>query len=254
MRRQKLLALLLILLGPVVAARAADAPWKAGFARVVITPDEPMWLSGYGARNKPAEDKPVLDLCARLAALQDASGATSGVVALDLIGVPPAMAAFVAKGAEEKHGIPRKHILFAASHTHCGPALDDKLSYMLDMKEDDRAVVRKYQQILNAKLIDAIGQAVADLKPAKVAFGHGRAGFAANRRPPINTGPYDHDVPVLQITAADGTLRGAIYGYACHATVMAFYQFSGDYPGFASRYLEERHPGAVALFVAGCGA
>ncbi len=44
------------------------------------------------------------------------------------------------------------------------------------------------------------------------------------------------------------------FGYACHATVLSFYQWSGDYPGFAQKYLEEQHPGATALFFAGCGA
>src|SRR5262249_47226098 len=32
-----------------------------------------------------------------------------------------------------------------------------------------------------------------------------------------------------------------------------FYQWSGDYPGFAQIELEKAHPGAVALFWAGCG-
>src|SRR6478672_5084190 len=37
-------------------ARAADAAeWKAGTAAVKITPEQPMWMSGYAARTKPAE-------------------------------------------------------------------------------------------------------------------------------------------------------------------------------------------------------
>ena len=45
-----------------------------------------------------------------------------------------------------------------------------------------------------------------------------------------------------------------VFGYACHATVLSFYQWSGDYPGFAQTELEQRHQGCVALFWAGCGA
>lgn len=144
--------------------------------------------------------------------------------------------------------------MFATSHTHCGPALDQNLSHMLAMTENDWAQVRKYQKRLNGIVIETIVAAVADLKPATISFGHGKCGFAINRRPPIGTGPYDHDVPVLKIAGDDGLLRGVVYGYACHATVMGFQKWFGDYPGLASQYLEERHPGAVALFAAGCGA
>jgi hypothetical protein len=34
---------------------------------------------------------------------------------------------------------------------------------------------------------------------------------------------------------------------------MQFYLWSGDYAGLAGAYLEQKHPGAVALFWAGCG-
>jgi hypothetical protein len=34
---------------------------------------------------------------------------------------------------------------------------------------------------------------------------------------------------------------------------MDFYQFCGDYPGYAQIDLERRYPGAQAMFVAGCG-
>jgi hypothetical protein len=63
----------------------------------------------------------------------------------------------------------------------------------------------------------------------------------------------DHEVPVLAVRGEKGDLRAVVFGYACHATVLAFYQWSGDYPGFAQIELEKMHPGAVALFWAGCG-
>jgi hypothetical protein len=67
-------------------------------------------------------------------------------------------------------------------------------------------------------------------------------------------GPVDHAVPVLSIARPDGTLAGVVFGYACHSTVLSFYQWSGDYPGFAQIALEKAHPGAVAMFFAGCAA
>jgi neutral ceramidase len=64
----------------------------------------------------------------------------------------------------------------------------------------------------------------------------------------------DLDVPVLLVATPDGkTARAILFGYACHNTTLDFYQFCGDYAGFAQEYVEEAHPGAVALFMIGCG-
>ncbi|MDE0737382.1 MAG: hypothetical protein OSB47_16285, partial [Pirellulaceae bacterium] len=52
----------------------------------------------------------------------------------------------------------------------------------------------------------------------------------------------------------DGKLQTVVFGYACHATVLSFYQWSGDYPGFAQMAIEKAHPGVEAMFFAGCGA
>ena len=44
-----------------------------------------------------------------------------------------------------------------------------------------------------------------------------------------------------------------LFGYACHNTTLSFYQFCGDYAGFAQEYLEAAHPDTTALFMMGCG-
>ncbi len=59
---------------------------------------------------------------------------------------------------------------------------------------------------------------------------------------------------MLRIQGADGKLKAVAFGYACHCTTLAYYQFSGDYAGFAQLALERQHPGAQAMFWAGCGA
>jgi neutral ceramidase len=83
-----------------------------------------------------------------------------------------------------------------------------------------------------------------------------------NRRTPSATGfrnfpnpdgPVDHDVPVLRVDTPDGRLRAVLFGYACHNTTLGFYQFCGDYAGFAQQYLQEANPESTALFVLGCG-
>jgi hypothetical protein len=59
----------------------------------------------------------------------------------------------------------------------------------------------------------------------------------------------------MRVDDRKGKLRAVVFGYACHnTTARDFMQFHGDYAGFAEAWLENHHPGAMALFVSGCGA
>jgi hypothetical protein len=66
-------------------------------------------------------------------------------------------------------------------------------------------------------------------------------------------GPSDHDLPVMTVTSADGKLTAVLFGYACHATTTALYEWSSDWPGAACVELEKAHPGATAVCWTGCG-
>jgi neutral ceramidase len=254
--------LFLLLLPAVVSAAEPDPVFKAGVAAQVITPVEPMWMAGYGNRNKPAEGK-VHDLHVKALALEDPAGGKLVLLTSDLVGVPRSLTEEVAEAVRKRTGLPRERLLLTVSHTHCGPVLRDSLSDMYDMPEDEAKKIGPYTEQLRGWMIDVILKALADLKPARLSIGKSSAGFAVNRREPtpngiINgtnrAGPVDHDVPVLRVEAPDGKLRAVVFGYACHNTTMQFYQWCGDYAGFAQLDIEEKHPGAVALFWIGCGA
>ena len=52
----------------------AQSHWKAGVASIVITPQEPMWMAGYGNRTKPSEGV-LQDIRAKALVLEDETGA-----------------------------------------------------------------------------------------------------------------------------------------------------------------------------------
>ena len=123
-------------------------------------------------------------------------------------------------------------------------------------------VADSYQRVLEEKIVQVIGHALSRSGPARLYFTRARAGFAMNRRlrvgqeirnSPNPDGPVDHDVPVLRVVGSDGNLKAVLFGYACHNTVTGFYTINGDYAGYAQAYLEQAHPGAVALFLMGAG-
>lgn len=239
---------------PVSADEQPTKLWEAEVSRIVITPPENMWMSGYGARKEPADGK-IHDLYARIACLKPNETQPAFLfVSLDLVGVPVKMADLLSAEFSKSYGIPRENILFACSHTHCGPALDHDLSWMLAMDEQDWNQVRSYQKWLNDQIRSAVKSAITDLKPAMLHYSAGTCGFANNRRPPIGEGPIDHSVPVLRISSQQGTVRGVIFGYACHNTTLGIQQWCGDYAGFAQLNLEDTYPDSVAMFFTGCGA
>jgi hypothetical protein len=256
-----------MILGAVPAGPAtASGVWKAGVARVKITPEQPMWMSGYASRTRPAEGT-LHDLWAKALALEDPAGRRAVLVTMDLVGIDRGLSVAVCRELRAKHRLPREAVLLAASHTHCGPVVRSNLPAMYDLDATQRQRVRDYAEALQAKLVQVGGAALANLAPARLAWGTGKAAFAVNRRanaekdvPQLQwakllRGPVDHDVPVLRVTdAAGGKLEAVVFGYACHATVMSFYRWCGDYPGFAQIELEKAYPGATALFWAGCGA
>jgi hypothetical protein len=254
--------LLLVTASLMASAPVNAAGWKAGLAVQIITPERPMWMAGYGNRNKPAEGK-LTDLYIKALALEDPHGGRLVLLTSDLVGIPRSLAEPVAEEVRKRKGLPRQRLMLTVSHTHCGPVLRDSLSIMYDMPADEAKKIAPYTDKLRDWMIDVIVRALDDLKPAKLSFGKGTARFAVNRRKPTDKGfvndaypegPVDHAVPVLRVETADGKLRAVVFGYACHNTTLSFYQWCGDYAGFAQKRLEDKHPGATAMFWMGCGA
>ena len=232
------------------------AEWKAGVAKVLITPREPIMMAGYGDRNRPHESV-IQDLYAKALALDDGGGKVSVIVTLDLVGIPRNVADPIVERASSKYGLARDRLLLNTSHTHSGPIVGYRERTSYDLTDQQEVVVKRYTSRFVEQITELIGRAIQDMSPATLAFNQGLAGFAVNRRRVQLRhlpGPVDHDVPVLSIRDGGGRLRAVLFGYACHATVLNEYSINGDWPGWAQEEIEKGNPGAMALFVAGAGA
>jgi neutral ceramidase len=245
---------------PEVAAQ----PYRAGVGRADITPEGPIWMAGYGNRNKPSEgiDQP---LYLKALAIQEGTEPPLLLLTGDLVGFPREVADNITERIGRELKIPRTHILLIASHTHTGPVLRAGLAGMFDLKGKDAEAVAAYTDKLPAKALAAASEAVEKMSPAQLSFGRGKASFAVNRRVfrpgGVNFGAnpdgvVDHEVPVLRVEDGDSNLRAVVFGYACHCTTLTgtYYRINGDWAGYAQEFLERAHPGATALFVTGCGA
>ncbi len=231
---------------------------SAGAARIDITPpaDAALPMAGYGGRTEGHQG--IHDpLFVRAIALSDGS-AQAAIVTWDLIGIPhPLWERYSARIAETT-GIPREHILMAATHTHGGPDIR-RLSGMAPETPGAR-----YMEQLERKTIDAVRQAQAALRPARIGYGAGKAGVNINRRARMADGdwwlglnpdgPSDKTVGVVRLETPDGEPLALLINYAVHGTVLGGknLQITADLPGAVSRFVEKRFDDRlVALFTAG---
>src|SRR5262249_49161832 len=111
----------------------AQAPCRAGTGRADITPRGPIWMAGYGSRNKPSEavDAP---LHARALALQSGEEPPLLLISAEIIGFRREVAEAIAGKLQGKFKLPRENILLVATHTHTGPVIGKNLKGMFDLK------------------------------------------------------------------------------------------------------------------------
>ncbi len=254
-----------VLAVPSVSAAESET-WRVGTAQVNITPKTLMWMGGFASRTKPAEGK-LDDLWAKVLVLEAPDGGVGVLVTADLVGIPKWLYENLCRELSRRHDLARGQLRFAASHTHSGPVLKDALQDIYPLDDAQRKLSAEYSAWIEPVLLEAITQAFTNRSPATLSAGEGRATFAVNRRTNDESklkellargespkGPSDFAVPVLTVRSPDGKLRTVVFGYAAHTSCLTQNQlWSADYCGVTMRAMEEKFPGAMAMFWQGCG-
>jgi neutral ceramidase len=210
-------------------------PVQAGAAVLDVTPPAGLAMSGFAARTSPATG--VHDpLTVRAVAVGD-----TALVVADAIGLHEDSC----RRIRERAGLADGHLIVAATHTHGGPvAMPGRLG---------PGLVPAWLQRLEDSCVQAVAEARAARRPARLSFGMGAdPGIARNRR--HAGGPVDPALPVLRIREEGGAAIAVLACHALHPVVLGAdnTQFTADYPGVVRRHLEAAHPGAVAIFLTGC--
>ena len=259
------LAFLLILAAaPALAQNTGSslARWKAGVARVDITPKQDMPMAGFASRTHNSEGM-IHNLWAKALVLEDSAGKRAVMISSDLLGFPKVLSDNIRNKLKARFGLNRDQILLNSSHTHSGPVLDAALTDIYILNKEQLELIKRYSGLLEEQILNMVGDAINNLEPADLFIQNGVTRFQVNRRnnnAALLTqlselqGPNDYAVPVIKVLNSKGDIKAIAFGYACHPTVLNGYQFSGDYPGFTQTELEKAYPGATALFFQGAGA
>lgn len=218
---------------------------RAGSCTVEITPPVGTPMAGYGARKERSVG--IHDPLYATALVLDDGQTLAALLSMDWIGVDAAFTAEVRSIASKLCGIPSENILLAASHTHSGPALNDR--YGGDYSDPALSAVTA------RKVAGAVAAAAARRQEARWGVGYGQApGIGTNRRDP--SGPADSSVAVLRVDGPEGLLAAA-YNFACHPTVLdsGNLLLSADYPGgVRAAFRGVYGPGPDLLFLNGASA
>jgi neutral ceramidase len=236
------------------------AQLMAGSAVRDITPKAGVMLSGDVGSLRTTEL--VLDpLHARVLVLE--SGETKiCIIALDICLITAEPTRRIRQQAAKRWGFNPDAIMVHALQSHSAPSLGDFIfSDSFTNVPDDMAWIRggaghEYDEFAEEQVIEAIGEAVGNMRPVDMAVASGIEGrLAFNRRavqrdgtvfmpgpmwnePVGNTdilymeGPIDPEVGVLCFRADDMSLPGLIVNYACHPVhVFPKPHVSADWPG-----------------------
>jgi hypothetical protein len=176
------------------------------------------------------------------------------LITVDNCGVPAGVRNNVLERLNKRVHLTSERLAICSTHTHSGPWLEGFAPniFGVAIPPDEQGRVHRYTGELTEALERVALEALKARAPAHLAWTKTQASFAANRR--TKDGPVDHDLPLLMVTAPDGTLRAIFVSYACHCTTLGgdFNQICGDWAGFAAENIEREHPGAIALVGLGC--
>ncbi len=212
------------------------ATLQGGFGRADITPREGTRLVGYGGRD--AGNTGMHDRLMARALVLDAEGETYAIISLELCYVNAETVQATREELARRFDLDPTCVLIATTHTHGGP--------------DDR-MAENWERPLSHIVGDAVGHAMDSLQPIRLGSGSGFLyGHSLNRR--WLDRPVDPAVAVLRIDDAQGQILGVMTNYACHAVVMGYDNLlvTGDWPGYAARFMEEEMgAGTTCLFFQG---
>jgi neutral ceramidase len=242
-------------------ATARDASFRAGVARVEITPPGSMPMYGY-ANRKCGPANGTHDPLFAKALVLEAGESRIAIVTLDLGSIA---APNLIRLSKEQLGIPV--LLLAASHTHSGPAFLSPAGTGAGLSPGSSAP-SPYLAELEQKILGAVRQAGNAMFPARLGAGRGSLQLGYNRLllrdngraralfdnlERIPYGPVDPEFTLLRIEDDAGSARALLVHYACHAVCLGptNCKYSADYPGTLQAKVEEAMKGTQCMFVQG---
>lgn len=224
---------------------------KAGFAKRCISPDLPVYLSGFAGERKA--ESTLDDLFVRVVVYQN-EDEYYGVFTYDLVAVDDLIINAVKAGIR-KQNLKDEHFQFAATHTHSGPG---------GGVETTKGILKPAADIFvktDAKLVDrivqesllALQEALDSCLPATMKYARSTLQHVGDNRNSLDFAG-NNDIVAIFIEQEQGQ-KAIMVNFACHPTIMngANKKVSADFPGAIDQCMKQ-HGFAMSMYLNGsCG-
>jgi len=228
---------------------------QLGTAKLKITPQTPVRLCGYATRTTVFQEVKE-DLFLRVQFLRHEGEALLFIYA-DLLWWGSDFVAQTRPKVAAAYHISEDRIFFVASHNHSGPPTSNRFTPSLETYDP------AYARFLQERVLEGVGMAVNALEPVEAYRHDGSAALNVFRRlmvdgkiqmRPNYQVAADQRLTVVAFRRPDGSLKGAMVHYPCHANLSNENAVQPDYPGVTLRMLDEAFPGSISVFLQGCTA
>ncbi len=237
MRVRAVCLLPVVLLSLLPFQAVAEDTFKAGFAKVDITPTAPMPMWGYGARHD-ALSQGVRDPLYAKAVVIEAGDKKLALVGLDL-GRSPEADMMDRIRAAVKAAAAIDFVMLSGSHTHHGPVIELRDEEGMGKGKFDDAVA--YVATLEQKLIGVINEAAAATQDARIGWGSADVDMNRNRHKKFEPKPTDPELSVIRFDDLDGEIIALMTNYSAHPTMFPGedLRFSAEWPGEMMTHVEK---------------
>jgi len=233
--------------------------FKAGFARVNVTPSMNTPIIGYYIERRV---EGVLDELEANAVAFELNGKRAVIISVDNCAIGEKRLTSVRERISELCGVDKDAVIIASTHTHTGPGAS--LTY-----GETEEILKEYWKRLLDKCVDAACLAVNDLRPAKIGCGVGEAKNVAFIRRfrmkdgsvMTNPGVNNPDIlePLETVDERVGVVRidreGAetivILNFGNHPDTVGGSLISADWPGFTRKFVEKAIDNTKCVFFNG---
>jgi len=249
MKTRRTFVLIMVLIAMVPALSFGQAPGQGtsevrlGVSRINITPEAPVLMSGYDARETPSTGIHDELFASALYFTDQQTGVL--LITTDLIGFRAEFIDDARKMISAKTGIPGENIIISAVHNHGGPAVK---TYEGEVPAANVDYIRTLKDKLTLLAVKASENPV----PFRMGTGKGTCTMNINRRAEFADGgiwlgrnpdgPCDHELDVVRFEDLKDQTLAVLINWPCHGTASGQENFliTGDWPGAAARYINKQ--------------
>ena len=239
--------------------------FSVGYAKVDITPTDPVPLRGYGDAMDRISEGFLEPMYATCVAFADTDGEIVLLISHDMTNSPASVFAESRQQISDATGIPVSHIHFTASHCHSAPDYSQ-----------DHPNIPYYILMVREQVLQGAKEAIADLKPATMETGFTRVDdtnavrhclLADGTYQGHNLGPVPQDQFIGHATKVDNLLQVVKFtresdkdvilvnwcGHPKAVDKSIYYMAGPNYPGVLRRELEAKYDCEVSFVLSGSG-